>query len=78
MEQAKNDCASFLGENEKLLEGVDPEQAGHDFWLTRNRHGTGFWDKPEIYGSNADPLTARANARNELSLFAADGLVYFE
>lgn len=19
-------------------------QAGHDFWLTRNGHGTGFWD----------------------------------
>ena len=23
----------------------DPErQAGHDFWLTRNGHGSGFWD----------------------------------
>jgi len=20
------------------------ERAGHDFWLTRNRHGAGFWD----------------------------------
>jgi hypothetical protein len=26
------------------------EQAGHDFYLNRNGHGTGFWDKPEIYG----------------------------
>lgn len=27
------------------------EQAGHDFWLSRNNHGTGFWDRnPEIYG----------------------------
>ncbi len=23
----------------------------HDFWLTRNGHGTGFWDKPEMYGA---------------------------
>jgi hypothetical protein len=21
------------------------EQGGHDFWLTRNGHGTGFWDR---------------------------------
>lgn len=20
------------------------QQAGHDFWLTRNQHGAGFWD----------------------------------
>lgn len=23
---------------------VSYEQAGHDFWLTRNGHGAGFWD----------------------------------
>ena len=22
-----------------------PAQVGHDFWLTRNRHGAGFWDR---------------------------------
>jgi hypothetical protein len=25
--------------------GEDPERSGHDFWLTRNRHGAGFWDR---------------------------------
>ena len=24
--------------------------AAHDFFLTRNGHGSGFWDKPEKYG----------------------------
>ena len=24
---------------------IGPESAGHDLWLTRNRHGTGFWDR---------------------------------
>ena len=24
--------------------GTEGEQAGHDFWLTRNGHGVGFWD----------------------------------
>lgn len=23
----------------------EPESIGHDFWLTRNRHGAGFWDR---------------------------------
>jgi hypothetical protein len=23
----------------------DMEQAGTDFWLTRNRHGAGYWDR---------------------------------
>jgi hypothetical protein len=31
-------------------EGIDAsawsdEQLGHDFWLTRNGHGAGFWDR---------------------------------
>ncbi|MFZ3014377.1 MAG: hypothetical protein WA045_11795 [Nitrospira sp.] len=28
-----------------VLPGWTPEQAGHDFWLTRNGHGAGFWDR---------------------------------
>lgn len=26
-----------------------PGQVGHDFWLTRNGHGAGFWDRA-VYG----------------------------
>jgi hypothetical protein len=25
--------------------GGTPEQFAHDFWLTRNGHGAGFWDR---------------------------------
>lgn len=41
------DCRQFLREALPMLERakVTPEQAGHDFWLTRNRHGAGFWDR---------------------------------
>lgn len=28
-----------------VLPGWDASQAGHDFWLTRNGHGAGFWDR---------------------------------
>jgi hypothetical protein len=29
----------------KTLDIMTPEQIGHDFWLTRNGHGAGFWDR---------------------------------
>lgn len=36
------------------------EQAGHDFWLTRNGHGAGFWDRG--LGALGDALTRAAKA----------------
>lgn len=46
MEQAIADCDRFQAENETLLEQAGSDsQNGHDFWLTRNRHGAGFWDR---------------------------------
>jgi len=48
------------------LSQFDPVQVGHDLWLTRNGHGTGFWDAPEIYGEeNARALTLMARAMGE-------------
>lgn len=44
-------CAVFIAQNLSLLQsavwhsGYNWEQAGHDFWLTRNGHGAGFWDR---------------------------------
>lgn len=44
---AANDCAHFMADNEAALteSGLSQDQIGHDFWLTRNRHGAGFWDR---------------------------------
>lgn len=61
-------CASFWRAYKDLIEaaGVDPTQAGHDFWLTRNGHGAGFWDRPKIYGEElADQLTRASIACGE-------------
>ncbi len=53
------------------------EQAGHDFWLTRNGHGAGFWDRPTLYGrANADRLTEACKAFAEVDLYVADGKVH--
>ena len=43
-------------------------QAGHDFWLTRNGHGAGFWDRPEYYGALKDGLTTMAHTYGEMYL----------
>lgn len=53
------------------------EQAGHDFWLTRNRHGTGFWDRGN--GKLGEYLTKGAHNFPEQSLYLDDtGTLHLE
>ena len=64
----------------QCLIGSHDEQAGHDFWLTRNGYGCGFWDRGDVYGKYpASELTSRAKGFGEISLiFGDDGLLYLE
>jgi len=76
-----SDCASFEMSNKSLLDkaGYSPEYAGHDFWLTRNCHGAGFWDRSGIAKDIGETLTEKAQAMGELSLYAGDdGLLYLQ
>lgn len=41
----KIECADFVEAAGDLLADITPEQAGHDFYLTRCQHGAGFWDR---------------------------------
>lgn len=41
-------CAEFFEAYNDYF-GHNVEQAGHDFWLTRNGHGAGFWDRGHNY-----------------------------
>ena len=52
LESSIKDCQRFMFLYERLFPD-NYEQAGYDFWLTRNGHGAGFWDRPEIYGKEA-------------------------
>ncbi len=38
------DCLAFYSRIACYLSDDEHEPAGHDFWLTRNGHGAGFWD----------------------------------
>lgn len=60
------DCDAFMDENKNILDfavreyGYRAEEAGHDFWLTRNRHGAGHWDRG--MGWCGEELTKAAHA----------------
>jgi hypothetical protein len=46
---------------EGLTHHWDKEQFGHDFWLTRNEHGTGFWDRDDGGSGAGEKLTNMAH-----------------
>jgi len=46
------DCLAFFNRIQCYLSDDQIRQAGHDFWFTRNGHGTGFCDRKDFY--NAD------------------------
>jgi hypothetical protein len=64
------DCASFQERFGELI-GGNLELAGHDFWLTRNGAGAGFWDGdwPE---PDATKLTDGAHEYGEFDLYVGD------
>ena len=52
-------------------------KAGHDFWLTRNGHGAGFWDGDWDHTPYADKFTESSKAYGTFNLgLGDDGLVY--
>jgi hypothetical protein len=73
------DCKKFLDRAWPLLEEAPSrirgypvmEAAGHDFWLTRNHHGAGFWDGdwPEPLG---EELTEIAHKFGETNLYVGE------
>ena len=48
----------------------DFSRAGHDFILTRNGHGAGYWDRG--LGSLGEELTERAKAYGPMHLYVGD------
>lgn len=71
------DCTEFQRTYESLLmQAGTAEQNGHDYWLTRNGHGAGFWDRG--YSKELGrALTDAARAAGSRDLYVGDdGQVY--
>lgn len=74
------DVADFVGavlssRNPADLDDIDPEQIGHDFWLTRNGHGAGFWDRGN--GAQGDRLAELARIHGSSDVYVGDdGALY--
>jgi len=76
------DCKRFQNTYAELLKGAyesvqgyDESMAGHDFWLTRNHHGAGFWDRG--LGTVGEALTKAAHMEGSIDLYIGDdGKVY--
>jgi hypothetical protein len=72
------DCEKFVKE---LSEGgwVDywtDDEIGHNFWLTRNGHGTGFWDRDRGETGEATSKIARRFGEAHL-LVGDDGRLHY-
>lgn len=65
------ECRAFFNAHAPLFAAVSADQAGHDFWLTRNGHGAGFWDGdwPEPAATMLDNASQKAGERY---LYAGD------
>lgn len=77
LESMRGDVEDFVEANAELLakSGQSDEQIVHDFWLTRNRHGAGFWDRG--LGDIGRQLTEMSHPYGSCDLsFGDDGLIY--
>ncbi len=69
------DCKAFQDDNAVDLSAVGPGSAGHDFWLTRNGNGAGFWDRG--LGKLGDRLSAACKPYGSCDLYVGDdGKIY--
>lgn len=73
--QSEN-IAHITNENYCYTNREASEQAGHDFWLTRNGHGCGFWDGDWVEPA-ATILTDTSGAFGECNLYVGDdGMIH--
>ena len=70
LESMRADCDDFVRAVENAGIEFESERAGHDFWLTRNGHGAGYWDGD--YPVHGDTLTAMCKAYGSSDLYVGD------
>lgn len=74
LKQMSDDCKAFQAANAEDI-AENPAQAGHDFWLTRNGHGSGFWDGD--WSGARDRLTRASQRFGSYDLIVGDdGMIH--
>lgn len=68
------DCKQF--QEKANLDNYPIGHAGHDFWLTRNRHGAGFWENDFGTEEQCKELTKLAHSFGECWLHVHRGKLY--
>ena len=84
-----DDCQDFLASFGSLVPSDRLSRAGHDFWITRNHHGAGFWDgdwkdplpsgheSAGAYRTVGDYLTAMSHPYGSVNLYVGDdGMIH--
>ncbi len=72
MVEVVEECQNFFDTNSHAFKDQE-SQAGHDFCLTRNGHGAGFWDRPEMYDEDdAKTLTTASETYGTQGLYLGD------
>ena len=76
------DCTKFYAENLETLknyvkdvtegDGEPWATAGHDFFLTRNGAGTGFWDRDGVREETGEVLTEQSELAGPCYLYVGD------
>lgn len=75
LDEAREDVTAFVESEWEDVNGMYEGQVGSDFCLTRNGHGTGFWDRG--MGERGDRLTAAAKPYGTQDGYVGDdGLLY--
>lgn len=74
-----SDCEDFQQLASDLLaeaystDKYDSEQAGRDFWFTRNHHGVGYWDRSALEANGlGDKLTKAAQTYSGVDTYLGD------
>jgi len=70
-DEGAKDCRAFYDAHSSLFGSCLTKlsgdvQAGHDFWMTRNGHGVGFWETDDWQEAEGEILTQAAMAFGEV------------
>ena len=77
MKIIRNECQMFMNHAHDTLDNGDLEQHGHDFFMTRQGHGVGFYDR-DLPKDKAKTLDRIARGFREQYIYAHNGKVEVE